>query len=101
RTHSPGAPRNAELATGYQLLGRLLADRMICIPQAEVRDDLSRVRASLAPNGQVGYTVPRSAKGHADLASCLVSYCIAENEQLVYDPPVSGVTGGRHITPGR
>jgi hypothetical protein len=49
-----------------------------------------RIHATLRPNGTVHYHARRTAEGHADMASCLVSFFIAENERLISDSPVRG-----------
>ena len=65
-----------------------------------MRRDLTRIHAQLRPNGTVTYSARRNADGHADLASCLVSYAIAENEGLIWNSPIRP-TNARHVTSGR
>ncbi len=90
------APRRA----AYEWLGRLLADRAIHIPQADVRADLLRVQTRLQPGGELKFFARRNANGHADLASCLVAYGMAEVSGELWSTPHT-LAGPRHIADPR
>lgn len=86
--------------SGFEWLGRLLHDRRIYIPQAELRQDLLRIQTELRPHGAVRYFARRTSAGHADIASALVSYAIAECEGLVHGSPIRR-SAFRHVADGR
>jgi hypothetical protein len=90
----------SQRAAGFEFVGRLLQDRRIEIQDEAMRRDLTRIHVVLRPNGTSSYQARRTAEGHADLASCLVTYAIAENEGLLFDSPVNE-RGGRHVGSGR
>jgi hypothetical protein len=91
----------AQRRSGFEWVGRMLHDRRIYIPQEPARRDLLKIQVELQPKGEVRYFARRTATGHADIASALVSYAIAECEGMIVGSPYRRFLGGRSETSGR